>query len=100
MKKATCIYGTVFALFYLHQSSKVNNWEEQIMFCFAYTMIFRILDLKAVSQGMQSPVPYKPGHSLWFEAGHCSQCKPSASALGVFPCVAYKPYHGAGFEIE
>lgn len=56
MKRETSIYGMFFAGFFfcvcVYQSSKVKNWEQQeLLFCFAYTVLYRILDLKAVSQG-------------------------------------------------
>lgn len=57
-----------FALFLCTSEQQSKKMEQQgILFCFAYTVLFRILDLKAVSQGTQPPVPHRSGHALWFD---------------------------------
>lgn len=51
MKKETHIYGihVGFALFYLCQIGKLKNREEQVItISFAYIVLFRALDLKAI----------------------------------------------------
>lgn len=79
--------------FYLHQSSKIKNCEEHvIMFCFAYVVFFRTLDLKAIRQGMQS---YRSGHSLWFEIGPCSQVQAICLVPGSIPFAAPEPHHAS-----
>lgn len=82
--------------FYLHQSSKIKNYEEHmIMFCFIYIVLFRTLYLKVIRQGMQFSVPYRFGHSLWFEIGPCSQVQAICLVPGSISFAAPEPHHAS-----
>lgn len=88
MKRETYIHDIFFLCFYLYQSSKIKKLGtigDSVLFWRTVLkrirILFRILDLKAVSQGMQPPFPHKSGLSLWFETELSSQTQ----AIGLTP---------------